>query len=163
MSSSLMAGDRSMSSRPLMPPWVGREGSADDHCLGSGLNGFIGYLGGPQVGAEDFVADAVGGYAAVEQGGADVPHERQRPAGEDLNVRRQRDLGEVHETLVGAVVVGSDGFVPGVGGEVVELSSDVQDRVAEGVVLGGAVGVGDDDGAVGSGCGRYVPRWAARW
>src|SRR6478735_4578154 len=82
---------------------------------GSGMRRFVGYLGGPQVGAEDFVADAVGGYAAGEQGGADVPHERQRPAGEDLNVCRQRDLGEGHETMVEAVVVGSEGFLPGVG------------------------------------------------
>ena len=49
------------------------------------------HLGGPQVGTEDLVADAGGGHVPGEQGGADVPHERQRPAGEDLDVRRQRD------------------------------------------------------------------------
>ena len=73
---------------------------------------------------------SVCGYASGLQGGADVPHERQRATGEDLNVVGQRDLGQVHEALSGAVVVGLDGLVPGVGGEVVDLPADVQDGVA---------------------------------
>lgn len=45
-----------------------------------------GDLRGPQVGSEHFVPDAGRGNPFGEQGGADVPHERQRPAGERLEV-----------------------------------------------------------------------------
>ena len=58
---------------------------------------------------------------------------------------RQRHLGQIHEALPGAVVRGVDGLVPGVGGEVVDLASDVQDRLAQRMVLRRPVGVRDDD------------------
>ena len=81
------------------------------------MRGFVGYLGGPQVGAEDFVADAVGGYAAGEQGGADVPHERQRPAGEDLDVGIQGQPREADVALRGPVVGGGDAPASGGGSQ----------------------------------------------
>ena len=64
-------------------------------------------LGGPQVGPEDLVADPRRRHAALQQRRADVPHERQRAAGEHLHVFGQRDLGQVHEPLPGSVLSGS--------------------------------------------------------
>jgi hypothetical protein len=76
-----------------------------------------------------------------------VPHERQRTAGEDLNVLRERDVGQIHKSLAGAgVAVVIDGFVPRMGGEVVDLASEMQDGFSQSVILSAAVGVGDDDG-----------------
>ena len=51
---------------------------------------------------------------------------------------------------------GVDGLVPGVGGEVVDLPAHVQHGVPQRVVLGGAVGVGDDHGALRLGAGDVL-------
>jgi len=75
-----------------------------------------------------------------------VSHERQRTAGEDLNVLRERDVGQIHKSLAGAGVAVIDGFVPRMGGEVVDLASEMQDGFSQSVILSAAVGVGDDDG-----------------
>ena len=61
--------------------------SADVKWSGSGMRGFVvGYLGGPQVGAEYFVTDTGRRHAPCQESGSDMPHERQRTAGEDLNI-----------------------------------------------------------------------------
>ena len=85
-----------------------------------------------------------------------MPHERQRPAGEDLNVGGQRDSVRSMQPWRERVVADSTRLVPGVGGEVVDLPADVQDGVAQRVVLGGAVGVRDDDRALGLGAGDVL-------
>ena len=70
-------------------------------------------------------------------------HERQRTAGDDLNVSRERDVGQIHKSLAGAGVADIDGFVPRMGGEVVDLASEMQDGFSQSVILSAAVGVGD--------------------
>ena len=86
-----------------------------------------------------------------------------RAAGEHLDVVGQRHLVEIHVALPGARVVGFDVLVPGVGSEVVDLAADVQHGLAQCVVLGGAVGVRDDDLALGLGAGDVFDDRAARW
>ena len=74
-----------------------------------------------------------------------MPHERQRPTGEHLHLVVQRHLGQVHQSLLRPAVAGVHPLVPGVGGEVVDLASYVQDGVSQRVVLRGPVRVRDDD------------------
>ncbi len=92
-----------------------------------------------------------------------MAHKRQRPAGEDLHLVGQRNLRQIHESLRRVVVTRLYGFIPGVGGEVVDLTSDMQDRFAQRMVLRGPVRVRDDDLALRLGSGRCAPRSAAPW
>jgi hypothetical protein len=102
-------------------------------------------LGRPEVGPEDFIADSSRRHAAVEQRRPDKPHERQRAASEDLDIFRERDVGQVHVALIGAGVALIDLFLPGVGSEVVDLSSEVKHGVTKRMILSSPVGVRDDD------------------
>ena len=104
-------------------------------------------MGGPQVGPEDFIADSGRRHATVEQRRPDEPHERQRTARKGLNVVRERNVGQVHEALARAGVAFIDGFVPRIGGEVVDLSSEMQHGFSQGVILSSAIGVGGMMGA----------------
>jgi len=114
----------------------------------SGQCGLCRRLRRPEVGSEDLVPDPRRGNSAGQQVRANVPHERQRPAGEDLDPVRQRDLREVHQPLLRPAVTAVDGLVPGVGGEIVDVPGDVQHRVPQGVVVRGPVGVRHDDRAL---------------
>jgi hypothetical protein len=54
-------------------------------------------LSSPQIGSEYFVTDSGRRYATGQQCRSDEPHERQRTAGEDLNVVWEWNLAQVHE------------------------------------------------------------------
>lgn len=114
------------------------------------------WLSSPKVGAENFVPNALRGHSPLEQGGANQPHKGQGPAGEDLHTVWQRNLRQVHVTLTGTLLGSIHVLVPRIGREVVDLSANVPDGLAQGVVVGRAVGVGKSDRALRLGSGDVL-------
>jgi hypothetical protein len=106
-------------------------------------------LGSPQVRPENLVADSGWWHSTIKEGRPDVAHKRQWAAREDLDIVRKLNIAQVHVALARPGVALIEELVPGVGTEVVDLTAEMEHRVSQSVVRRSAVGVGNNDGALG--------------